>query len=341
MFLGLNRARGGVGPPCSATTSSPARSPASGRCSTLGTSQLAQHRGLVLEHVQADQDLRRRQLPHDALRRQHHQFETVFDVAPQFAPTRSSADAQQRRRQGPFRHPAHHHHLRDARLRRLSRGHPRLPVLPKIGNFNECSVDKSGRWLMSLEDVDYKYDLEMRIFNLATGTERLVWTRTAPSATPTWATTTSSRRSVEHLPNAILSWTSPRTRSPVFVHHNTDWPLPLRPHLHANARAGVRPPAVRLRQRRLARRRHLGNESSASTWTARSRSSSSLRHDRPERPGGGSDDYVKQPKGNLDLTGQYFIWTSNTGAAVSTLRRQDPLPGPHGRTTDRPPRPSR
>src|SRR5437773_8291174 len=30
-------------------------------------------------------------------------------------------------------------------------------------------------------------------------------------------------------------------------------------------------------------------------------------------PGGGSDDYVKQPKGNLDLTGQYFIWTSNTG----------------------------
>src|SRR5439155_26210996 len=30
-------------------------------------------------------------------------------------------------------------------------------------------------------------------------------------------------------------------------------------------------------------------------------------------PGGGSDDYVKQPKGNLDLTGRYFIWTSNTG----------------------------
>jgi len=33
---------------------------------------------------------------------------------------------------------------------------------------------------------------------------------------------------------------------------------------------------------------------------------------------GGSDDYVKQPKGNLDLTGQYFIWTSNTGGIVST-----------------------
>ena len=30
-------------------------------------------------------------------------------------------------------------------------------------------------------------------------------------------------------------------------------------------------------------------------------------------PGGGSDDYVKRPKGNLDVTGQYFIWTSNAG----------------------------
>ena len=29
--------------------------------------------------------------------------------------------------------------------------------------------------------------------------------------------------------------------------------------------------------------------------------------------GGGSDDYSKRPKGNLDPTGEYFIWTSNTG----------------------------
>jgi hypothetical protein len=29
--------------------------------------------------------------------------------------------------------------------------------------------------------------------------------------------------------------------------------------------------------------------------------------------GGGSDDYTKRPKGNLDPTGEYFIWTSNAG----------------------------
>ena len=27
--------------------------------------------------------------------------------------------------------------------------------------------------------------------------------------------------------------------------------------------------------------------------------------------GGGSDDYAKLPKGNLDVTGEYFIWTAN------------------------------
>jgi len=28
---------------------------------------------------------------------------------------------------------------------------------------------------------------------------------------------------------------------------------------------------------------------------------------------GGGDDYSKVPKGNIDVTGQYFIWTSNMG----------------------------
>jgi hypothetical protein len=29
--------------------------------------------------------------------------------------------------------------------------------------------------------------------------------------------------------------------------------------------------------------------------------------------GGGSDDYSKLPKGNLDVTGEYFLWTANAG----------------------------
>ena len=33
--------------------------------------------------------------------------------------------------------------------------------------------------------------------------------------------------------------------------------------------------------------------------------------------GGGSDDYWKLPKGNLDVTGEYFIWTANAGTSRS------------------------
>ena len=28
---------------------------------------------------------------------------------------------------------------------------------------------------------------------------------------------------------------------------------------------------------------------------------------------GGGDDYSKLPKGNIDITGEYFIWTANMG----------------------------
>ena len=31
--------------------------------------------------------------------------------------------------------------------------------------------------------------------------------------------------------------------------------------------------------------------------------------------GGGSDDYSKLPKGNIDVTGEYFIWTANAGTS--------------------------
>ena len=32
-----------------------------------------------------------------------------------------------------------------------------------------------------------------------------------------------------------------------------------------------------------------------------------------DAPGGGSDDYAKLPKGNRDVTGDYFVWTANAG----------------------------
>src|SRR5690606_29121285 len=33
-----------------------------------------------------------------------------------------------------------------------------------------------------------------------------------------------------------------------------------------------------------------------------------------EASGGGSDSYARMPKGNVDVTGEYFVWTSNMGS---------------------------
>ena len=52
--------------------------------------------------------------------------------------------------------------------------------------------------------------------------------------------------------------------------------------------------------------------------------------------GGGPDDYTKLPKGNLDITGEYFIWTANAGT-----NRLDayivPVPGAEGSAPPSPP----
>src|SRR5207249_2650667 len=172
-----------------------------------------------------------------------HQFETVFDVTPQFGADKIVWQM----------HSSDDDKVHSATLRTNTtyemlgcvvyhEDTGAFQYFPKIGDFNECSVDKSGRWLMSLEDVDYKYDLEMRIFNLATGTERLVWDQDGAVGhadmgydyvigADNWNT----------FPNAILSWDF--TKDPlsgVLVHHNTDWSAPAPDHIsHANAKAGV------------------------------------------------------------------------------------------------------
>ena len=52
----------------------------------------------------------------------------------------------------------------------------------------------------------------------------------------------------------------------------------------------------------------------------------SRHNDRCDAPGG-VDLYSKLPKGNLDTTGQYFIWTSNSDSTASTRSCQGPPRG--------------
>ena len=45
---------------------------------------------------------------------------------------------------------------------------------PKVGVFDECNLDKSGRWTISLEDLGVPNDIAMRIFDNQSGKETRV-----------------------------------------------------------------------------------------------------------------------------------------------------------------------
>ncbi len=322
MFLGLNRARGGPGPSLFSydkTTGQvanlgPLFDPASGRSwhSTEGWYwSMTQPTKIYVDDAS-------RMLRYDVLTKQ---YDTVFDVAPTFGADKTVWQM----------HSSDDDKVHSATLRTNTTWEMlgcvvyhedtrQFQYFPKIGDFNECSVDKSGRWLMSLENVDYLYDLEMRIFDLTTGTERLVWDQDGAVGhadmgygyvvgSDNWNT----------FPNAVLLWDFAKNPlSGFLVSHNMDWSAPAPNHFaHGNARPDV--PASQ---------QYACGSGAARVDAVWANEIICFSMDGSLRvlvvapvmtdlnaPGGGTDDYVKEPKGNLDVTGRYFIWTSNAGGS--------------------------
>jgi len=322
MFLGLNRARGGPGPSLFSYDKT------TGQAANLGplfdaNSARSWHSTegwywSMTKPTKIYVDDASRMLRYDVLSKQ---YETVFDVAPTFGADKTVWQM----------HSSDDDKVHSATLRTNTTWEMlgcvvyhedtrQFQYFPKIGDFNECSVDKSGRWLMSLEDVDYQYDLEMRIFDLTNGTERLVWDQNGAVGhadmgygyvvgADNWNT----------FPNAVLLWDFAKNPlSGFLVSHNMDWSAPAPNHFaHGNARADL-PPSQQYACGSGASRVNAvwANEIVCFTLDG------SLRvlvvapvMTDLDAAGGGTDDYVKEPKGNLDLTGQYFMWTSNAAGS--------------------------
>jgi hypothetical protein len=189
---------------------------------------------------------------------------------------------------------------------------------PKVGAYDECHLDRSGRWVLSQEVITTPGDFNLRIFDNRTGNE----TRriTGPSGTLGhmdmgygYAVGADNYNS---LPNATIMWDFEPTivQGPV-IHSNINWNVGAMNHVsHTNAKPNV--PAAQ---------QHACG-STASTNYAVQNEITCVRIDGSRdslivapvmtdlnAPGGGSDPYSKYPKGNLDITGKYFIWTSNLG----------------------------
>jgi hypothetical protein len=191
----------------------------------------------------------------------------------------------------------------------------RLSFYPKVGEFDECSVDKSGAWLISLENIDGQYDLDMRVFDLAREWEvgRVLDQDGAVGHYDLGYGYIVGSDNWNALPNASLVWLlgQTATKGPV-VHYNVNWNIDAMNHRsHANARADLP------MERQFACGSNVDNVSGVQNEITCVKLDGADRQlivapvmgslDTP----GGQTEYNKRPKGNLDITGEYFIWTAN------------------------------
>ncbi|HEY0960864.1 MAG TPA: hypothetical protein VGE69_00730 [Pseudomonadales bacterium] len=193
----------------------------------------------------------------------------------------------------------------------------KFQYFPKKGDYDECQVDKSGKWLVIKENVDGAEGEDNRIINLATGTERLLRDSDGAGghsdlgygymvANDNWAPK----------PNTWKVWDfNSSTLTGVVVYSNNDWNIGAPNHVtHTNAlNAGA---ASQYSCGSSANRRNSSHSNEIICFmhdgSGRTLVVAPVMTNLDSRSGG---DYDNMPKGNLDGTGQYFIWTSNMGGS--------------------------
>jgi hypothetical protein len=193
-------------------------------------------------------------------------------------------------------------------------------LYPAQGAFDECSVDKSGHWLVILENVDNRNGVDNRIINLDTGAESVLLDEAGAMGhcdvghgyivgEDDWASE----------PGTARLWRfgeplTPGATQGLAVYHTMSWSADLGHISHGNAKAGT------------ATGQQFACSSNATRQDlARSNEIVCYRLDDSQQvlvvapvmsnldAPGGYDDYGKRPKGNLDTTGGYFLWTTNLG----------------------------
>ncbi len=197
---------------------------------------------------------------------------------------------------------------------------------PKKGEFDECQIDKSGRWLVIKENVDGLNGEDNRIIDLQTGTQQILLDPDgAGGHSDVGYGYMVAEDNYNRMPGAVRLWNfsmDMRGGQPAtvrgqgeLVYQLSSWAVGLGHVAHGNARAGMAP------ERQMscasnASRENLPRVNEIVCFPLDS--SLNVLVVAPnltdlDASGGGTEDYWKLPKGNLDPTGEYFIWTANAG----------------------------
>lgn len=202
-----------------------------------------------------------------------------------------------------------------------------VPVRP--GYFlDECHVDKSGRWLLVLE-AQTAGGLDNRIIDLSTGVATVITdVAGALGHLDTGFGYAIGADNYNPLPNAsiLLKFPLTSTERPVgpVVHFNKRWDIAAANHIaHGNALAGRPPEEQYACGSNASRVADMADEIVCFSLNPSRHADGSLDvlvvgqvMTDLDAPGGNDldgDDYKQLPKGNLDVTGRYFIWTANLG----------------------------
>ena len=192
-----------------------------------------------------------------------------------------------------------------------------LTRIPALGAYDECQIDKTGRWLVIKEQVDGTEGEDNRIIDMATKTEIVLKdTEGAGGHSDMGYGYMIAADNYTNRANTRRVWRF--DESPLEgleVYSNADWGVQAPAHIsHSNAKPG--------------------DPSSQYACGSSANSKSSIHANEiicfmldGERnvlvvapvmtnlgASGGTNYYNKLPKGNLDITGQYFLWTSNLGS---------------------------
>ncbi|MDP1930779.1 MAG: hypothetical protein Q8L60_04920 [Gammaproteobacteria bacterium] len=195
----------------------------------------------------------------------------------------------------------------------------RYHFYPITQDFDECQVDRSGEWLVIKANLDGRDGEDNLIVNLRTGNERLLRDKDGAAghsdmghgymiAADNWAPDA----------NTWKVWDfNEQTLKGKRVYYNKDWNVFAPAHVsHTNAQRGVAPE----RQYACGSSVNRGNGIHANEIVCFNMDGSSTSvvvaplMTNLDTSGGG-DEYARYAKGNLDITGQYFLWTTNMGGS--------------------------
>jgi hypothetical protein len=185
------------------------------------------------------------------------------------------------------------------------------------GTYDECQIDKSGRFLVIKDQMTGRAGVDNRIIDLKTGNERLLTDEDGAGghsdngygsmvAADDWASQ----------PNAWKVWDfTESTLTGRLVYYSSHW-SPMAPS-HVSF-SNARP------DKPLSEQYACGGAASA-TDNVHTNEIICFMLDGSDKAlvvapvmtdqnaSGGGEAYHRMPKGNLDVTGQYFLWTSNMG----------------------------